>query len=146
MKVSHSTTVDEVKNNIWEKQSVPVQEQHLVFDGKPMNPINTLSNHGVGPGESGRKMSKFFVHFCGAPLDLSNLPNNNEIGDLLSKSEKFPRFLPADFLRQLQESREFRHKDFSEGKTRAKWQAAGSSTLGHLHPHKHAGDATWSSS
>ena len=88
----------------------------------------------------------FLLTFVVHALDLSNLPNNNEIDAILSKSEKFPRFLPADFLWQLQESREFRHKDFSEGKTRAKWQAAGSSTLRHLHPHKHAGDATWNSS
>jgi len=60
-------------------------------------------------------------------LDLSNVHNNNKIGALVSKSENLPRFLPADILCQLQESGEFRHKDFNEGKARIKWQAAGSS-------------------
>ena len=105
---------------------VPVQKQRLFFNGIGMNRRNTLSAEGVWQGESGLKMSKFFVRFCGAPLDLSNLPKNNEICDLPSKSERFPRFLPADILCQLQESGEFGQKDFSEGKARVKWQTAGS--------------------
>ena len=47
---------------------IGVQVQVLYFDGIRMTRGNTLSAEGVGPGESGRKMSKFFVHFCGARL------------------------------------------------------------------------------
>jgi len=46
----HSNESNEIE--IITSIGVPVQEQHLVFDGKPMNPINTLSNHGVGPGST----------------------------------------------------------------------------------------------
>ena len=48
--VNDNDTVDQLKQKLFDKEGIPVDQQRLIFGGKQLESDKTLTDYGVAPG------------------------------------------------------------------------------------------------